>query len=250
MEPIAEFAGLSPDFMVQILLVALAAGLVRGFTGFGLSAIVMAALSPIIAPIELVPICFGLEVVASIIMGRSGAQNADWTIVRGLVIGSLIGVPLGLLILTRIDADLSRSLALIVILSLTTLILLNVKARFLATRFGLYMSGLSAGTVTGLAGVGGLVVALYVLARDKQVAAMRASLVTFLMISEISTALYYIVYQILTFDVARRVVIMAPMIVLGIWIGTKLFNPKFERYYKPVCLIILICLCVNGLART
>jgi hypothetical protein len=37
-------------------LAVLAAGLVRGFTGFGLSAIMMAAIASVIPPVELIPL--------------------------------------------------------------------------------------------------------------------------------------------------------------------------------------------------
>lgn len=249
LKTIADFANLATDHMLVAMVVALCAGVIRGFSGFALSAIVMASLSPFIAPIELIPICFGLEVIASLMMGYSGAKQADWTIVRGLVIGSLIGLPIGLLFLTNIDASLSKTITLWLILLLTCLLLFKIKARFLATNIGLYASGLAAGIVTGTAGVGGLVVALYVLARNTVAKQMRASMIAFLMISEISTAVYYFIYEMFTIDVLKRVIVMGPLVLLGIWIGTALFNPRFEPYYKPLCLLILIGLCINGLTR-
>ena len=84
----------------QFLIVAAAcfcAGVVRGFSGFGLSALVMAALASMIAPVELIPVCYILEGVAGVMMFRGGVRDADMSVVWVLVICSAIGVPLGLL---------------------------------------------------------------------------------------------------------------------------------------------------------
>jgi uncharacterized membrane protein YfcA len=228
---------------------SLLAGLLRGFSGFALSAAVMASLSSVISPIELLPICFWLEVVASLFMLRGGMKEADMSIVWGLVIGTLIGMPIGLLILTQIDVQLSKIVALVLILSLASLIFIKVKAHFLATKSGLYISGIAAGLASGIAAVGGMVVALYVLAREKPAAQMRASLVMFLLISEVGTGIYFYIYDIFTLDSIKRVLVMTPLLSAGILIGSLFFNPSLAKYYKPICLMILMGICALNLAK-
>ena len=73
-------------------------------------------------------------------------------------------------------------MALGVIIALASLQLARVRIPFLASNWGLYCSGWLAGVVTGLASVGGMVVALYVLAQRAQPRQMRASLVLFLFV--------------------------------------------------------------------
>jgi len=74
-----------------------AAGLVRGFSGFGLSALTMAGLTVIIPPIALIPTCYLIEATASLVMLRGGIRNADFRIVLGLAIFSAIGFKTGYL---------------------------------------------------------------------------------------------------------------------------------------------------------
>ena len=55
-----------------LAVICFCAGLVRGFTGFALSAIVMASAALILSPLALIPICWWLELVASAMMLRGG----------------------------------------------------------------------------------------------------------------------------------------------------------------------------------
>lgn len=249
LQSIADFANTSSDIVIFMLATSLLAGLIRGFSGFALSATVMASLSSLIPPIELIAVSFFLEVMASVFMVRGGIKNADMGVVSGLVIGNIIGVPIGLLILTQIDVEVSKIVALIVILCLSSLIFIKVRAHFLATKPGLYISGITAGLVTGIAAVGGMVVALYVLAREKPAAQMRGSMVMFLLLSEFGTGIYLFLYDIFTFETVKRVIVMAPMLAVGILIGSLFFSPSLAKYYKPVCLVVLIAICAINLIK-
>ena len=237
----------------RVALIAIAttffAGIVRGFTGFALSAITLAVLTPFIAPIELVPMCWFLEVAASLLMVRGGWRNADMQVVWGLVAGSAFGVVAGTWITGWLDPQISRAVALVILIVLAALQLAKVRAPFLATKPGLYGSGVVAGLVTGIAAVGGMVVALYVLARDAPARQMRASLVMYLFGSELVSGIAFVAYGRMTESVVMRGLSLAVSIMLGVLVGKMLFTPRFEGYYKPVCLVILIVLALVGLAR-
>ena len=131
------------EFWVCVTVVFLA-GVVRGFSGFALSALVMASLVVILPPIELIVVCWFLEMSASLLMVRGGVRQWDRSIVLGLVIGSSMGLPIGLYLTNTLPIDVSKTVALCIILALAALQLLNVRATFLATRTGVYVSGLTA----------------------------------------------------------------------------------------------------------
>ena len=240
---------LSPqDFAIAAAAVFMA-GLVRGFAGFGLSAIVMASIVTIIPPIELIPICFILEAAASITMFRGGMKDADMRIVWGLVISSAIGIPIGLFATTSIDTDISRLIALVVILSLTIGQLLRLRPKFLGTSIGLSASGFAAGIVTGLASAGGMVVALYVITLRTDVKTMRATLIMFLFIGMATSFIYLLLYDMMNQQAFQRGLIFVPIVLIGVLVGTLLFRPSLAHLYKRVCLILLISLCVVGLGQ-
>ena len=79
---------------VLLFVIIFAAGLVRGFAGFALSAIVMASAASFIPPILLIPILWFQEMAASLLMARGGWQDADRPRTVLLVIGNWLGWPL------------------------------------------------------------------------------------------------------------------------------------------------------------
>ncbi|MEM6307050.1 MAG: sulfite exporter TauE/SafE family protein, partial [Pseudomonadota bacterium] len=183
--------------IVTLVGITFAAGMVRGFSGFALSAIVMASAALIIPPVQVIPICFFLEMTASLLMIRGGWQAANRKISISLAVASAVGLPLGLAFTTTVAPELSRLTALALIVVLAVLQLARVRMAFLATAPGLYGAGIMAGVATGLASVGGMVVALYVLARQAPAREMRASLVLFLFLSILTSALTYIIFGIM-----------------------------------------------------
>ncbi len=240
---------LSSKEVMLLSLAAFAAGLIRGFAGFGLSAVVMASAATFVPPVSLIPVCFLLEAMASMVMFRGGLKDADMRIVWGLAIGSIVGSPVGFYATTSIDPDTSKVVALTLVTSLSILQLLKFRSKFLATNSGLYVSGLLAGVATGLASIGGMVVALYVLSTDAEPKRMRASLVMFLFVGMFSSTVYLLSYQMLTPTALYRALLFAPPLFLGLLMGTTLFRPNLQHLYKRVCLAFLIGLCLIGLGR-
>jgi uncharacterized membrane protein YfcA len=226
------------------------AGMIRGFSGFGLSALTMASLTLIMPPVTLIPVCFLLEAVASVLMLHGGFQQADRKIAWGLAITSALGTPIGLLAIMTVSADTSRTLVLSLILLLALLQLLRTPPAFLSTRPGLYAAGFIAGIANGLASVGGMVVALYVLAQQAPASRMRASLVMYLFLSMFSSAMWLTLSGLLDMLALRRALILAPVVIVGVLLGTWLFRPSLEQFYKRFCLVLLMALALAGLLKS
>jgi uncharacterized protein len=246
---LADFAGLTFNQFAICASAVFLAGMVRGFAGFALSAILMASIVVIIPPVELIPVAYILEGVASFMMLRGGIRDADMSVVWVLAIGSAIGTPIGLYATTSISPETSKVVALIVVMSLTLAQLLRVSPRFIGTKGGLYGAGLSAGIVTGLASVGGMVVALYVLASNKDARTMRGSLVMFLFIGMFTSLVYLILYGLMDAQALRRGLVFTPLILLGVFVGSHMFRPSLAIFYKQFCLILLVALSILGLIR-
>ncbi len=249
LETLTTLTGLTPSDFLICTAAIFVAGLVRGFAGFALSATVMASIVVILPPVELIPICYVLEGAASVFMLRGGIRDADMGVVWVLAIGSAIGVPIGLLATTSISPEISKIVALIVVLTLTLLQLLRITPRFVGTRAGLYGTGLVAGVVTGLASVGGMVVALYVLASKSEPRSMRGSLVMFLFIGMFTSLVYYVLYGIMDRQALLRGLVFTPVVLFGVVLGGALFRPSLAVFYKQFCLLLLVALSIVGLLR-
>ncbi len=237
------------EFLILTVIV-IVAGIVRGFSGFALSAVVMASAVIILPPVQIIPICWWLEMTASVLMARGGWQEADRGIVMGLVIGSTIGVPFGLLLTTSVSVEASQLIALTVIIALALTQLAKIRLAFLATKAGLYGSGIAAGIVTGLASVGGMVIAIYVLSQDAPAAKMRAALVLFLFVSSLTSLIMLLWFGVMNSTAAARGLSLALPTTLGVFLGQRLFTPRFAPYYRPACLSLLCALAGAALVRT
>jgi uncharacterized membrane protein YfcA len=244
-----ELLGLTTFEISLLALICFGAGIVRGFSGFALSALVMASAALILPPIQLIPICWWLEIAASLLMARGGWKEADRKLVWALVIMSALGTPIGLALTTSIDVETSKLVALFLIMTLALLLLTRVKIPGLASRTGIYCTGLLAGTVTGLASVGGMVIALFVLSSDMPARKMRAALALFLFLGSATSLTWHFIFGVMNTQAIIRGIVFSVPAIAGVWGGTHLFTPRFEPYYRPFCLTLLCGLSAFGLIR-
>lgn len=237
------------DFLILTAIVFFA-GVVRGFSGFALSALVMANGVIILPPIALIPMLWWLEMTASLLMMKGGWADADRPTAYGLVIGSSLGWPVGLYLTTSLPVEVSKIVALVIIVTLALSQLARIRLTFLASRPGLYGTGIVAGITSGLAMVGGMVVALYVLATDAPARSMRGSLVLFLFLGALVSFFVQLGFGVMDLSGVTRGLIFAVPTGIGVIVGLKLFIPALERFYRPVCLCLLIGLAALSLIRT
>lgn len=233
----------------EIALIVFIAGLVRGFAGFALTALAMAGGAMILPPVELLPVCWFLELAASLLMTRGGVRAGEVGIAFRLVAMGALGLPVGYLLTTTLPVETSRLVALVVILTLAATQIARLRLPWLATRAGVLATGATAGVATGLAGVGGMVVALYVLARAAPAAAMRGTLVLYLVFGSLTSFVMLTVFGLMTEIAAIRGLTLAVPAALGVTLGVRLFTERLARWYRPFCLLLLIGLALAGLVR-
>lgn len=249
-ESLLTLVNLTAQEFTWLTVIVIAAGIVRGFSGFALSALIMATAVIFLPPVELIPMLWWLELSASLLMLKGGWADADRRTAFALVIGSAIGWPVGLWLTVSLPVETSKIIALSIIIALAISQLSKLKLGFLATKPGLYGAGLVAGVVSGLAHVGGMVVALYVLASDAPARQMRGSLVLFLFLGSVTSMITLLAFGVMDFSGITRGLVFAVPTMLGVYLGQKLFTPKLAPYYRPFCLALLCMLAGAGLLRT
>lgn len=249
MQQITDLIHLSQFELLICIGIVFIAGIVRGFSGFALSALSMASLATILMPVEILPMNFLLEAAAGLMMVRGGIKDADMRIVIGLVGMSAIGMPLGLLLTTHAPVELTRLFALSTILILAILLFANVRPKNPDSAAMLFGAGLLSGFVTGIAGVGGMVVVIYVFSLGRKAVVIRASLVMYLFLSLVTSLFYYIYFDMMNETILWRGAILSVPTIIGVLIGSSLFSKSHERFYRIFCLGLLIFLASTGLLR-
>lgn len=246
---LADLLALPQGTALLVVATCLLAGAVRGFAGFGLSALAMAALAPLIPPVQLIPVFWFLEMTGSLMLMKGGWAEAERATAVTLVVASGIGLPLGLLVSLAVDPVLSKTLALgvLVILALTQLARLRLPV--LATRPGTAATGLGAGAITGIAGAGGMLIALYALVRDLPARTMRGTLNVYMLGAGLLGLATHLLLGTMDRLALVRGGVLIPIVALGVLAGRALFTPRWERVYRPACLVLLLGLAATGLIR-
>ena len=226
---ILEIIQLTEIEFIYCSFVVFFAGIVRGFSGFALSAIVVASMVGILPTIQLIPMVLFLEAVAGIVMLRGGIRDANMPVVWILSIGSILGIPIGLLATVILPVETSRIIALILILFISLLQLFKLTPGILSSKPTLYATGIIAGIASGIAAVGGMVIALYVLASGESAKSMRGAIVMFLFIGLFTSMIWYLIYGIMDVRAALRGAVFTPILLVGIFMSKEVVAPFISQ---------------------
>ncbi len=237
--------------------VALAAGFVRGFSGFGFSAVCVAGLALFVPPSTVVPAVLALEIVASIDMLRPALRHADRRWVTWLLAGNVVFVPVGILLLAVLPPT---PLRLVVSGSLFTaaIVLRALIGRTFAANPPLRIAaGVASGLLNGLAASGGVAAAMLLSAAAVPAATLRGTMVVFLLFAGAWSLVCAAVLTVtstgstplLGSQTLVWMAILAPGMLVGIRVGHRAFTGADPSGYRKRVLELLIVICAFGLAR-
>jgi Sulfite exporter TauE/SafE len=151
---------LAPATLAYSLCVVFAAGIVRGFAGFGFSAITVAGMSLVVSPALVVPAIFMLEVLASLSQLRGIARDIDMPWLSWLMLGNLICIPVGVALLAWLPETPLRLLIGALLMSAALLLRAGARLTLVPTRGVRLSAGLASGFINGVAAIGGIAIAV------------------------------------------------------------------------------------------
>lgn len=228
----------------------LTAAVIRGYSGFGFSALMVAGLTLILPPAEVIPIAFLLEIAASLHMLPLVWKEVDWKRLRLLGIGMLLATPLGVHLLSILPERTTRWLVLLLVLAASMLLLRGFRLSGGHEGRGLTLSvGLFSGLVNGSTAVGGLPVVLFLLSTSTGAAISRASMVAYLFASDVVAVSFSGFFSLITRVLLFRTFCFLPLLFLGIALGHRGFIRTDPRTFRMFTLSLLIVLCLLGMGR-
>ena len=251
---------LVPPLSFTLLLTSMAivglAGVVRGFAGFGFSVLSVAGLGLLLSPARVVPAILILEVLASMGQLPGVVREVDRRWLGWLVVGNALCIPLGIALLAWLpDTQLSLLIAVLLVLAAAAL-RSGVQLAVAQSRSVLLMTGMVCGVVNGVAAIGGIVVSLLLGATSMSPGAMRATLIALFLFTDLY-ALAWAAFltlsdataqPLLTMDTVRWVLLLAPAMGAGIWIGQKSFiRASPEQYRRRVLNLLMGVAVISGL---
>ncbi len=230
--------------------VILLASLVRGFSGFGFSASSVSLLSFILPPKEIVPIILLLEIIASFFMAPSIWKKINWKFVIFLLLGVLVGTPVGVYLLSILKPAITHLIISITVLIFAFLLLKGYKNTRLNHNISKFFVGIIAGTVNGIGTLAGLPIALYLLIIAAEPAVIRASLAALFFFTDFYALVLAYFNDILNVTVIFRTIPLVFIVPIGVYLGTKLFTGSSKENYKKYVLYFLIVVSIFGLLRS
>jgi len=245
----AMIAGLPPPTLLFCILVVFLAAIVRGYSGFGFSALLVTALSLVMAPAQVVPIALMLEVVASTHMLPKVWKDVDRRLVGWLFLGSAIALPVGVHLLASVPVEPMRVVLYILCLGAALAIWRGFKMRNGEGATRIVGAGLVSGVVNGATAMGGLMVVIFLLTGSMTAATMRASLIAYFLVIDMYGTAMTGAENLLTTNVLLRTALFILPLLAGNWLGHQKFLSTAPESFRRYTLVLLMILSGIGLLR-
>lgn len=215
--------------------IAAVAGLVRGFAGFGSAMMYMPAASAVLgSPVAVYVSMVVFDVIGPLPNVPRALRDCNKGEVVMLAVGLLVGLPIGLSVLTRIPAEPFRWTVALMALALLALLLSGWRYRAERTPPVTVGTGVVGGALSGSTGMAGAPALLLYLAGREETARIRANMILYLLVGDvISLTLLGAAGALEVGHVALGLVI-APAYLAGNVVGGLLFTERAERFYRFV----------------
>jgi uncharacterized protein len=232
-----------------IVLIVFIASIIRGFNGFGFSAVCISGFSFILPAIEIVPIILILEVLVSIFMIPYIWNKIDWKFVFQILIGIIIGSPIGLFLLKFLSPDITHLSICLIIIFFSILLMKGYTNRKLNINSVRIFTGIVSGTINGLTTLGGMPVALLLLISSMQPIIIRGSLAALFFLTDIYAFTLSFFVGIVDLTTIYRTIPLIIVLPIGVAIGNKFFIKSREKTYRKFVFYFLIVISVFGITK-
>jgi uncharacterized membrane protein YfcA len=256
---ISVASGLADLGIVQSLgvaIVTLAAGTLRGFTGFGSSLLLVPVLALVIGPTTAVVIGTLLEALATMMLGPSSVVHANGRRLVAIGVAGAVAIPVGHFALLKLDPSLSNVAISAAVVVMSGLVWRGAGLRLPRGPGGEAGTGLISGFLTGFGSIGGPPLVLYVLAGGGSAVQKRADVIVVAGFLQAIAVVSMTVFGLLTFSGAGGAALLAPVFFAGGVLGARLFAHASEQTYQRVALgslfvaaAALLCMNVVRLVR-
>ena len=239
--------GVSLNAAIAICAIAFVSGTARGFSGFGSALIFMPLASSIAAPRLVAALLLIIDFIAAAPLIPNAWKQADRKATAIMVLGALVGVPIGTWFLSRLEPVTTRWIISAFVFALLLLLLSGWRYRGKDhTAISVGIGGLS-GFCSGLAQTGGPPIVGYWLGRPIASVTARANIVLFFGASDFFSVVSYALTGLITMDAIKFSLVIGPVYALGVWFGASLFGRASETLFRAICYALIAAAVLIGL---
>ena len=240
-------ADVSLTVAMAICAIAFVSGTARGFSGFGAALIFMPLASSVAPPRLVAALLLIIDFAAAVPLLPAAWRKADRKATAVIVLGALVGVPIGTYFLSVLDPVATRWIISCFVAALLMLLLSGWRYRgkdhaWLSVGIG----GLS-GFCSGLAQTGGPPIVGYWLGRPIVATVARANIVLFFGASDFFSMVSYATTGLITRDALLLALVVGPVYAIGVAFGASLFGRASEKVFRAICYALIAIAVVFGL---
>jgi hypothetical protein len=232
---------------VAVALVALIAGLVRGFSGFGAAMIFVPIAAALYSPQTAVVLLYVTDGVVTLPLVLRALRHCDWREVAPLALGATLTYPLGLKLLLAIDAVPMRWTISALVLGLVGTLASGWRYRRRPGLAGTVTVGGASGLAGGMTGIGGPPVVLFWLAGQGLAPLVRANILVYFGITTVVGGVLYLFAGLFTLPRLVGALGLLPVYAVAIFLGVKAFRFASERVYRRLALTLCAAAALVGL---
>ncbi|SHG55666.1 sulfite exporter TauE/SafE family protein [Ornithinibacillus halophilus] len=221
-------------FFFGIILIA---SILQTSTGFGFSIMATPFLLMLFLPQEAIQINLILSLIISISLISKIRKDIDFSIVKRFIIGSIVGVPFGIIIFISMSITTFKIGVSILLLVLTLLLILNFRVKGTRTR-DFIVGGLS-GLLTTSIGMPGPPLLLYFTGTDTQKEKLRATTLAFYLFIYFISLVTQIIFTGTNTLIWESSLYAIPLVFLGLFIGQIIFKWLNQRIFRIFTYILL-----------
>ena len=235
--------------LAVLAIALLGAAYVRGYSGFGFSAIFIASAALVTNPLPLIPVVFACEILMTVFQARGIRGHVDWRRVGALLGGAAIALPFSVWVILSVGSETVRIAVSVMVLAMSLVLLSGWTLKRRIGAPGHIGVGVLAGAFNS-AGVGGLPAAAFMTAQPMAPAAFRATMIVFLTGLDLMTLPLLWRGGLVTWDTALGLATAFPILGLGIWLGSRRFTATSPEGFRRFAIYLLMTLATLGLLRT
>ncbi|MFK7835465.1 MAG: TSUP family transporter [Sulfitobacter sp.] len=240
-------AALQTEGLIWLVLAVLAAGLVRGFTGFGSAMIIMPVASSVLAPVEAVIFLVAAELVGPLPNLRAALRDGTPFDVGLLALGALVALPLGLWGLSVVSGDVFGWIVSLSVITLLALVMMGWRYQGALGRRLVVATGALGGFMTGFAGIPGPPVIMLYMASTLPISVIRANFLLYLVALDLMLVPILWLMDLMVWKIAvLGLLVGIPNLIANV-IGAMLFDPQAEVLFRRVAYIVIAASAIIGL---
>lgn len=219
--------------------IILVASVLQTSTGFGFSIMATPLLLMLFLPHEAIQINIILSLVISLSLILKIKQDIDFILLKRFILGSIVGVPFGILIFISINMDAFKLGVSVLILLLTMLLIFNFRIR--PTPFRDFIIGGFSGLLTTSIGMPGPPLLLYFAGTDAEKGKLRATTLAFYLFIYFISLMSQIVFAGTNKIIWVSSLYAVPIVFLGLFAGQMMFKWFNQRLFRIFMYILLSC---------